>query len=153
MSNLVTASRYHDFSAGHRVVGHEGKCSFLHGHNYRVHFFCKAKSLDSVGRVLDFSEIKLKLCNWLEEHWDHRFLAWDRDDFCRHLSIIKTHQTHGKTWRDSVVWLPFNPTAENMGDYLLHTIGPQQLYGTGVRLVKVVVEETRKCSVTCEIKQ
>ena len=30
-----TAERYHDISCGHRVVGHESKCAFLHGHNYR----------------------------------------------------------------------------------------------------------------------
>lgn len=33
--------RYHDFSAGHRVYGHESACAHLHGHNYRVHFVCQ----------------------------------------------------------------------------------------------------------------
>ena len=26
METMLTVSRYHDISAGHRVVGHEGKC-------------------------------------------------------------------------------------------------------------------------------
>jgi hypothetical protein len=46
----------------------------------------------------------------------------------------------------SIVFVPFNPTAENMARYLLEVIGPQQLVGTGVGLVSVTVEETRKCS-------
>jgi 6-pyruvoyltetrahydropterin/6-carboxytetrahydropterin synthase len=46
---MITANRYHDISCGHRVVGHEGKCRHLHGHNYRIHFVCAAPQLDSSG--------------------------------------------------------------------------------------------------------
>ena len=76
--NMWTASRYHDFSTGHRVYGHENKCAHAHGHNYRVHFHC-AGGLDNVGRVIDFSVIKDKLCNWLEDNWDHKFILWEKD--------------------------------------------------------------------------
>jgi len=69
----VTATRYHDFCAGHRVHGQGGKCENLHGHNYRVHFDIRAsegfENTDDVGRVLDFSVIKSILCEWLEENW------------------------------------------------------------------------------------
>ena len=41
--------------------------------------------------------------------------------------------------------LPFNPTAENMATYLAETVAPKQLEGTGVRVVRCTVEETRKC--------
>lgn len=44
--------------------------------------------------------------------------------------------------------LPFNPTAENMAGYLLDIIGPRQLQGTGVELISVTIDETRKCSAT-----
>ena len=78
MIKKITAHRYHDFSTGHRVYQHESKCAHLHGHNYRIHFYCEAPQLDSVGRVIDFSDIKTYLCNWLEDEWDHRLLlAYD----------------------------------------------------------------------------
>lgn len=48
----------------------------------------------------------------------------------------------------SVVAVPFNPTAENIGLYLLTVVGPEKLSGTEVTLTKVVVEETRKCGAT-----
>lgn len=137
----IRATRYHDFSTGHRVVGHEGKCRHLHGHNYRIHFHCEAEQLDSVGRVIDFSEIKSKLCMWLEDNWDHYFLVWDQDPLKDKLKEIDT----------TVTVVPFNPTAENMGAYLLEVVGPKQLAGTGIRLVRVVVEETRKCSAEVEL--
>lgn len=130
--------RYHDISCGHRVVGHEGKCRFLHGHNYRIHFTCEADGLDTVGRVIDFSAIKSKLCMWLEERWDHKFLVWHEDPLLK--DLLK--------FTDSIVIVPFNPTAENMAKYLVDFVGPRQLKRTGVRLVSVTIEETRKCSAT-----
>lgn len=141
----ITATRYHDICAGHRVVGHEGKCQFLHGHNYRVHFTVQAQSLDNLGRVLDFSCIKSTLCEWLENNWDHKTLLWSQDPL---LALDATTSMAKTIFENSLVVVPFNPTAENMGQYLVDTIGPLCLYGTGATLVKVVIEETRKCSVT-----
>lgn len=133
---VISVRRIHDFSAGHRVVGHEHRCRFLHGHNYRVTFECTALELDDLGRVIDFSMLKQLLCQWLEDNWDHRTLLWEKDDLIGVLGAIA----------DSVVQVPFNPTAENMASYLLKVVGPQQLAGTGVTLSRVTVEETRKCS-------
>jgi 6-pyruvoyltetrahydropterin/6-carboxytetrahydropterin synthase len=137
-----TAKRYHDFSCGHRVFGHESKCAHLHGHNYRVTFTCAASELDSVGRVIDFSAIKAFLCDWLEENWDHCFLLWNIDPLLQPLTDMDP---------DGVVSVPFNPTAENMAQFLVEFVGPQQLRGTGIRLVHCEVEETRKCSATYEV--
>lgn len=144
--SIVTAERYHDISCGHRVFGHESKCAHLHGHNYRITFVCAAedhdKPVDSIGRVIDFSAIKKRLCMWVENNYDHKFLVWGEDDLAEMLAQMDP---------DGVVIVPFNPTAENMAEYLLHAVGPTQLYGTGVRLIKVTVEETRKCSATVRL--
>ena len=133
----ITASRYHDFSYGHRVCGHEGKCASLHGHNGRVTFFCEAAQLDSVGRVIDFSVIKDRLCNWVEDVWDHSFLIWENDPWAGALRGVD----------EDVLKVSYNPTAENMAAHLLNTVGPVRLKDTGVTLTKVKFEETRKCFV------
>lgn len=152
----IVATRYHDISCGHRVHGHESKCAYLHGHNYRIHFTVEADQLDTVGRVIDFSAIKSKLCMWLEEHWDHKFLAWSGDTFM--VALMEASETYHvpspahTMFYDSIVWVPFNPTAENMAQNLLEVIGPQQLKGTGCRLVAVTVEETRKCEATADLR-
>ena len=141
---MYSVERYHDISCGHRVVGHEGKCRFLHGHNYRIFFTCMPSSvtgLDNLGRVIDFGVIKAKLCQWLEDNWDHKFLLWDQDTEMMEAQTILL-------MRESYVWVPFNPTAENIAKYLVSTVGPTQLSGTGATLVSVCVEETRKCSAT-----
>ena len=155
----ITATRYHDISCGHRVVGHEGKCAHLHGHNYRITFTCAAERLDVVGRVIDFSVIKEKLCLWLEDNWDHKFLAWGKDDLIKQLAraanACQLDAPYGRAgcdmFHNSIVWTIFNPTAENMAVHLLSIVGPQQLIGTGVKLVSVVVEETRKCSAEARV--
>lgn len=139
---MITATRCHDFSYGHRVSGHESKCACLHGHNGRVHFTVAGAGddeLDALGRVIDFGIINTKLCEWLEENWDHRFLVYAQDHLKEALLGIDP---------SGVVVVPFNPTAENMALHLLHVVGPKQLAGTEVQLIKVVVEETRKCSAT-----
>lgn len=137
MNGTFQVHRYHDISCGHRVHGHESKCQHLHGHNYRVHFTCEAEdnSLDNIGRVIDFSVVKAKLCMWIENIWDHHFLVSAADPLSSYLLDLDP----------TVVVVPFNPTAENMAQYLVEAVGPTELQGTGVKLVEVKIEETRKC--------
>jgi len=100
------------------------------------------EGLDHIGRVLDFSVIKTLLCQWLEDNWDHKFLVWEKDPWADVLYQLD---------RKGLVVTSFNPTAENMVDYLLNVVGPQQLKNTDCMLMSVRVEETRKCSATSEI--
>lgn len=137
----ITASRYHDFSCGHRVCGHESKCAHLHGHNYRVHFTVASAGLDEIGRVIDFSAIKERLCEWVEQSWDHKFLVFYEDPWARMLADIDPA---------GVVQLPFNPTAENMAAFLLNVIGPRFL-PPDIILTDVRIEETRKCAASAAL--
>lgn len=141
MPTVLSASRYHDFSYGHVVLGHESKCANLHGHNGRVHFTCQTLQQDQVGRVIDFSVIKQRLCQWVEDNWDHKFLISQDHEWAQQLKALDPN----------VEICVFNPTAENMAVYLLYYIGPLVLKDTGVVLTKVVMEETRKCSADAEL--
>lgn len=42
----------------HLTLDYESKCTQLHGHNWIITIFCKAKELNKNGMVVDFSEIK-----------------------------------------------------------------------------------------------
>jgi len=133
----IQAIRRIQFAAGHRVLGHEGKCAHLHGHNYVVLFYAQAEALDPVGRVIDFSVLKEKLGGWVDTHWDHGFI------YCAQDVQVQEIFQHLPDHKHFV--LPVNPTAENLGRYLLEQVGPEQLHSTGVRLVRVVVWETENC--------
>lgn len=165
-----TVIRSHEICAGHRVVGHESKCRHLHGHNYKFHFKVAPKldeqfkmladefdihsaTLDKLGRVIDFSVVKTTLCQWLEDNWDHKFLHWESDPLMLGLQRTLTEENHdidGENcdhFFNSLVSLPFNPTAENLAAYMVNVIGPQLLDEHGVQLVECTIEETSKCHV------
>lgn len=143
MTKRITATRYHDFSAGHKVTGHENKCAHLHGHNYRVHFTIEAPELDHLGRVMDFSVIKDLLCEWLEQNYDHKFLIWEHDEKAQELL---------KMFPNDIIITKYNPTAENIAKHLCEVVAVEQLSGTGCVLIKCEIEETRKCKASYEIK-
>lgn len=170
-----TVIRSHEICAGHRVVGHESKCRHLHGHNYKFHFkvapkrvesenyipgakgFSVEGKLDNVGRVIDFSMVKTTLCQWLEDNWDHKFLHWENDSMINSLIVVASTEFARENnlmtdedydpFVDSLVALPFNPTAENLAAYMVNVIGPQLLDEYGVELVECTIEETSKCHV------
>lgn len=126
------------FCAGHRLLGHEGRCAYLHGHNYRVEVEVEALAggteVDDVGRVVDFSLIKRRLLGWLDEHWDHAFILWEEDATA--LAAVKQAEP------TKYFLLPWNPTAESMARYLLEVVAPHVLGDLGVIARRVAVWET-----------
>jgi 6-pyruvoyltetrahydropterin/6-carboxytetrahydropterin synthase len=126
------------FCAGHRLLGHEGRCAYLHGHNYRVEVEVEARGggteVDDVGRVVDFALIKRRLLGWLDAHWDHAFILWEEDATA--LAAVKLAEP------TKYFLLPWNPTAENMARYLLEVVAPHALADLGVVARRVAVWET-----------
>lgn len=48
-----------EISAAHHLnLDYESKCTNLHGHNWKIKIFCKARELDKNGMVCDFIHIK-----------------------------------------------------------------------------------------------
>ncbi|QDU64432.1 6-carboxy-5,6,7,8-tetrahydropterin synthase [Planctomycetes bacterium Pan216] len=130
------------FCAGHRLVGHEGKCAHLHGHNYVAEFYVTGDGVDSVGRVIDFSVLKTTLKGWIDEHWDHGFVVYEKDDNAIDLleqAIPRRFYT-----------LPYNPTSENLARYLLDEVCPKLLQPLGVICDRVVIwESDESCAAAC----
>lgn len=147
---MISVTRTHEICAGHRVVGHEGKCKNLHGHNYQFEFTLESDELDGVGRVVDFSVVKTIFCNWLESNWDHKMLLWEQDPLVEFFN----HYIHIALGRKDMSWivpLPFNPTVENLAIYL-GSVAPNILLYTGLRLVELRIWETSKCCATYKVK-
>ena len=90
------------FSYGHRLLGYQGKCGRLHGHNGRVEVVLASRELDEQGFVVDFDEIDAALRSWLVENFDHRMLLHRDDPVIAHLEAAG----------EDFVALDENPTAE-----------------------------------------
>ena len=130
----LTIMRRIKFCAGHRLYQHGGKCEHFHGHNYVAEFFVTGEEVDSVGRVLDFAELKTRTKNWIDDNWDHSFLVYEKDENA--ISALEMVQP------TRLFRMPYNPTAENMARYLLEQVCPQVLEGTGARATSVRIWET-----------
>jgi len=80
------------FSSGHALRGYKGKCENVHGHNYRVQVTLQGPQLDSIGLLVDFTELK-RVLRGIISGLDHQFL--------NDLDAFKT----------------VNPSAENLAKY------------------------------------
>jgi 6-pyruvoyltetrahydropterin/6-carboxytetrahydropterin synthase len=136
---MIEAVRIIKFDAGHRVVNHESKCATLHGHEYHVHIYASAKELDSLGRVIDFSVIKDRVGTWIDRNWDHTMIIWGGDPNLEHLKKCQGYKP--------IFISKWNPTAENMAQFLLDHVCPYVLQNTGVEVKKIRLYETSNCYV------
>ncbi len=142
MASIICTRRL-EFDAAHRVMEHESKCKFLHGHRYVIEASFAAKELDSIGRVVDFGVIKEKLGAWIDNNWDHNTILFDKDKELGKAINSVTGQ--------SVFYLPANPTAENMAAYLLENICPNLFADYELKCVSIRLYETPNCSVVAEV--
>lgn len=98
------------FCYGHRLLGYEGKCRNLHGHNGIAVITIGAPSLDRLGMVVDFTDIKRTLGRWIDETLDHKMLLHREDPVVDYLRSLG----------EPLVLLNVNPTAENIARLICH---------------------------------
>lgn len=133
----VNCTRKIEFDAAHRVIGHENKCKYFHGHRYVVEATFEADMLDTVGRVIDFGCIKEKLGGWIDDNWDHTAILSVEDKALGEAVAQLTKQ--------NIFYLPSNPTAENMAAYLFEEVCPSLFKQAGLRCTKIKLYETPNC--------
>ena len=63
-----------DFCFGHRLLDYEGKCNQPHGHNGRAEIRLQADSLDDLGMVADFRDVRRTVESWINANLDHRMI-------------------------------------------------------------------------------
>lgn len=68
---MYTVKKRMEIAGAHRLnLNYESKCANLHGHNWIVTVWCKSKTLDDNGMVMDFTHIKREV----QDKLDHKFL-------------------------------------------------------------------------------
>jgi 6-pyruvoyltetrahydropterin/6-carboxytetrahydropterin synthase len=130
---MFRVSQEIDFCYGHRLLDYQGKCRSLHGHNGRAVIVLEAETLDARGMLVDFSDIKGALAEWIENQLDHRMLLRADDPALPHLQQLG----------EPVLVMDCNPTAENIARLIY-----QQARACGLPVVEVTVWETRRSCAT-----
>ena len=113
-----------EFCYGHRLVRHQGKCRYLHGHNGRIEVDVESDGTDELGMVMDFGDLRDVVKSWIDENIDHRMVLTRDDPFVTAMRDLK----------ESVYLLDDNPTAENLSRHIFEQVRRQGLRVSEVRL-------------------
>ena len=62
-----------EFAAGHALRGYQGKCENPHGHNYKVRVTLEGESLNKIGLLYDFVNLKQAIHSAIGK-LDHQYM-------------------------------------------------------------------------------
>jgi 6-pyruvoyltetrahydropterin/6-carboxytetrahydropterin synthase len=127
---MFSVTRELTFCYGHRLLNYAGKCRNLHGHNGRAVITLEAATLDELGMVMDFTQLKRVVGGWIDEALDHKMLL-HRDD-----PVLPDLRRQG----EPVFVLDVNPTAENIAKLIFDYAA-----GQGFPVTEVKLWETESC--------
>jgi 6-pyruvoyltetrahydropterin/6-carboxytetrahydropterin synthase len=121
------------FCYGHRLLNYDGKCKHLHGHNGKAVIVLETPALDSLGMVVDFSQIKEKVGAWIDQTLDHQMIL-HRDDPALPFLLKQGEPVHV---------VDVNPTAENIAKLIFDRVKAQ-----GFPVIEVTLWETESSFAT-----
>lgn len=130
---MFRVTREIDFCYGHRLLNYAGKCKNLHGHNGKAIISIESAKLDDRGMVLDFSDIKRVVSEWIDVNLDHRMILHQDDPARSALEKLG----------EPIYLLDVNPTAENIAKLIFDFAKSQ-----GFPVVECLLWETPKCYAT-----
>ena len=154
----TTITKMLEFDAGHRVLGHGGKCRFLHGHRYKAEITVEAWKLNELDMVIDFGDVKRLVGAWIDKHWDHNFICHPEDPL---LDILVSDSAFAQLVseasrklnpqaerifgaREPYIMPNGNPTAENMAAVLFKE-ADSMLRDNRINVLGVRLYETPTC--------
>ena len=103
-----TVTKTIHFSYGHRLLDYDGKCRHLHGHNGLLELDIESDSLNELGVVVDFVEVRDVVKEWVDANLDHRMLLCRRDPVAPVLADMG----------EPLYLMEENPTAENISRHV-----------------------------------
>lgn len=114
---MISCTKKFSFDAAHRIIDHEGKCKYLHGHCYVCEVTFASKELNEMGMVIDFGHIKDRLGKWIDKNLDHNLILAKEDR-----SLINSLKG---VINQTIYIMDNTPTAENIALHILNDICPK----------------------------
>jgi len=125
---MYSVTRVIHFCYGHRLMDYAGKCRIPHGHNGKIEVTIEGSTLDSLGMVMDFEEIKVKVQKWVDSEFDHKMLLNKKDPLVQIFKDLK----------EPFVEFEGNPTAEAIARRIFDYAAAQKLPVSEVKLWETV---------------
>ncbi len=120
-----------NFEYAHRLLHHCGKCRHVHGHSGEATIELMSPTLNDNCFVMDFSDIKTPLKQWINEFWDHAYLAHEQDP------LLPALRAEGM----KIFTFPAEPSAEIMARYLFEQVVSLER-PINVQVMRVTIRET-----------
>ncbi|MBI1977380.1 MAG: 6-carboxytetrahydropterin synthase [Candidatus Omnitrophica bacterium] len=114
---MYTVTKEIYFCYGHRLMNYDGPCKYLHGHNGKVEVELEREKLDGRGMVVDFSEIKNAIKDWIDRTLDHTMLLRKDDPL---IPLLKEK-------KERFYVMDENPTAESIARLIFDYTRSQKL--------------------------
>lgn len=124
---MFRVTREFEFCFGHRLKDYDGKCRQVHGHNGKACVTLAGESLDRLGMVVDFVEMKRAVGSWIDATFDHTLIL-HKDD-----PLVPLLLSAG----EKVLALDVNPTTENLAKVIFEYVASK-----GLPVVEVTLWET-----------
>lgn len=125
------------FDAAHRIAGHPGKCAWLHGHTYHLDVTVSSPTLNQLGMVMDFDDLRDMVRKAVLDLWDHATLLAVGDPLGPAIRAVQ-HEAP-----DRIVLLEGQPTAEILTREAWRRI--EGRLPVGITLERVAIRETPAC--------
>ncbi len=109
------------FSSAHKLIGYDGPCQNLHGHNWEVRIGILCEETDEIGLTIDFGDVKEDL-NEIINKLDHTLL------------------------NDLEYFQDCNPTSENIAKFFFQELS-LKINDENCRLAEVEIWESEKTSI------
>jgi 6-pyruvoyltetrahydropterin/6-carboxytetrahydropterin synthase len=123
------------FEMAHSLEGHDGACSRIHGHSYRLWVTVGGEpsaNADSPkqGMVVDFGDLKRIVSREILERFDHAFVVRRTADNSALVDAIAAHY-------DGVRVVDWQPTSENLVAHFVDLLHPALPAGVTLHAIKL----------------
>lgn len=146
IANRVTATKEVTWDMAHMLASHEGLCSNLHGHTYRMEVTVMRTGDSELGikwatqeMVTDFSELKKILHDKIVDKLDHCVMLWSGSNDPFEQTLLSLVPQFNK--KNCIV--DYRPTAEAMAKHFYRVINSEyERRCSDVRVVRLRLWET-----------
>jgi 6-pyruvoyltetrahydropterin/6-carboxytetrahydropterin synthase len=139
---MFSVTKRFEFDYGHRVLGHGGKCKNVHGHHGIAEVTVNYGTLNKLGMVIDFADLKDVVKGFIDTYWDHNILLNYKDPLLKFLHDTEEIPPYVMGCYQGTHINGVNPTAEEMAREL-HFAIVEKL--KPYKIVNVRIYETPSC--------
>lgn len=135
---MIRVTKEFSFEMAHALEGHDGACSRIHGHSYRLWVTvggepCGDAGSPKQGMVVDFGELKAIVAREILARFDHAFVVRRTAENSTLVDALTAHY-------QGVMAVEWQPTSENLVNHFAALLRPR--LPAGVTLYSLRLAET-----------